>query len=60
MNRQHLNVSDLNSAQLRNIVSEIQRILWFDFDRKESDLDCLWHDRKLHYWSNPCCLSQRR
>jgi hypothetical protein len=42
MKPKHLDVSDLNAAQLRNIVSEIRQILWFDVDLNQWDPDREW------------------
>ena len=39
MKRQHLNVSDLDLDQLRTIVEDIQRILWFDRAEDKWDPD---------------------
>jgi hypothetical protein len=39
---QHRDVSELNADQLREIVSEIRQILWFDVDKNEWDPDREW------------------
>jgi hypothetical protein len=42
MTRKHMNVSDLDSEQLRTIVENIQKILWFNYATDKWDPDKEW------------------
>ena len=42
MKRKHLNIRHLDTDQLRTIVENIQRILWFNYATDEWDPDKEW------------------
>jgi hypothetical protein len=42
MKRKHMKVSELDSEQLRTIVENIQKILWFNYATDKWDPDKKW------------------
>ena len=51
MKGQHLNVSDLDTDQMRTIIDEIRKTLWFNFATNEIDADKEWNMDTLEYIS---------